>query len=203
MSVQNVIAGQENSPIDNPFSIGIHPMHIDIQNVDNQFFILKKESLKAHCWAIGECGLDRRSSVFMQEQEMIFKKQIQWAMGLKKPVVVHCVKAFSELVKVKKECAPNIPMIVHGFNNNEKIFMELVKNDFFFSFGSAILQPNSNATNALKNVPTDRFFLETDDKKIGIKAIYEAASSILNIEENVLKALIINNLKQIKPNFNE
>ena len=123
-------------------------------------------------------------------------------MELKKPVVVHCVKAFSELIKAKKECAPNIPVIVHGFNNNEKIFMELVKNDFFFSFGSAILQPNSNAANALKNVPTDRFFLETDDKKISTKAIYEVASSILNIEEETLKALIINNLKQIKPNFN-
>ena len=177
-------------------------MYIDVQNIDNQYFILKNESIKDDCWAIGECGLDRRSTVPMQEQEVIFTEQLKWAMELQKPLVIHCVKAFSELIKIKKKCKPNVPMIVHGFNNNEKIFAELVKNDFFFSFGTALLQPNSNATVALKNVPLNRFFLETDNEKISIQTIYNAVSAILNIKENELKLLIINNLKQIKPNFN-
>jgi TatD DNase family protein len=202
LSIQNVIVGKENSPTKSPFSIGIHPLDIDIQNIDNQIFILKNESQKENCWAIGECGLDRRSSITINEQEHIFLEQIKWAMQIEKPIIIHCVKAFSELIKIKKKLKPNVAMIIHGFNNNEQIFAELLKNDFFFSFGNAILHPDSNAQKALKNIPPDRLFLENDDTQTSITDIYETAGNILEIGKDELKTLIINNLKQIKPNFN-
>lgn len=173
-------------------------MYIDLQDVENQLLTLKKESQKEQCWAIGECGLDRRSAVSMTEQEAILAAQIEWATEIQKPLVIHCVKAFSELIKMKEKYQPNVAFVVHGFNNNQQIFNELLKNDFYFSFGKAILQEDSNATKALKNIPHNRFLLETDNEKTSIKIIYETASSILNLQKNELKALIINNLKEIK-----
>ena len=173
-------------------------MYIDVQNVENQILTLKMESQKKYCWAIGECGLDRRSTVSMIEQEAIFATQIEWAIEIQKPLIIHCVKAFSELIKMKKKYQPNVAFVVHGFNNNQQIFNELLKNDFYFSFGKAILQENSNAAKALKNIPHNRFLLETDNEKISIKTIYEAASNILNLEENEIKALIVSNLEKIK-----
>ena len=173
-------------------------MYIDVQNIENQLLTLKKESKKEHCLAIGECGLDRRSAVSIIEQEAIFAAQIKWAMEIQKPLVIHCVKAFSELIKMKKKYQTNVAFVVHGFNNNQQIFDELLKNNFYFSFGKAILQENSNATKALKNIPHNRFLLETDNEKISTKTIYETASNILNIEENKLKVLIVNNLEEIK-----
>lgn len=202
LSIQNVIVGRENTPTKNPFSIGLHPMYIDVQNIENQIIELKKESQKDNCWAIGECGLDRRSTLRISEQEKIFSEQIKWAIEIEKPIIIHCVKAFSELIKIKKKLNPSVAMLVHGFNNNEQIFTELLKNNFFFSFGKAILQPNSNAQKALKNIPQNCLFLETDNTQASINEIYDAASTILEIEINELKALIINNLKQIKPSFN-
>ncbi len=197
-----MIIGKENPPTKNPFSVGLHPMYIDVQSIENQIIALKKESQKENCWAIGECGLDRRSTMTISEQENIFSEQIEWAMEIKKPIIIHCVKAFSELVKIKKKLNPSVAMVVHGFNNKEQIFTELLKNSFFFSFGNAILQPNSNAQKALKNTPQNRLFLETDNTQVSINEIYNAASNILEIEISELKTLIINNLKQIKPSFN-
>ena len=173
-------------------------MYIDLQDVENQLLTLKKESQKEQCWAIGECGLDRRSAVSMTEQEAILAAQIEWATEIQKPLVIHCVKAFSELIKMKEKYQPNVAFVVHGFNNNQQIFNELLKNNFYFSFGKAILQEDSNATKALKNIPHNRFLLETDNEKTSIKIIYETTSSILNLQKNELKALIINNLKEIK-----
>lgn len=197
-----MIIGKENPPTKSPFSVGLHPMYIDVQSIENQIITLKKESQKENCWAIGECGLDRRSTMTISEQENIFSEQIKWAMEIEKPIIIHCVKAFSELVKIKKKLNPSVAMVVHGFNNKEQIFTELLKNDFFFSFGNAILKPNSNAQKALKNIPQNRLFLETDNTQVSINDIYDAASNILEIEISELKTLIINNLKQIKPSFN-
>ena len=48
-----------------------------------------------------------------------------------KPVVIHCVKAYNELILLKKKLKPKVPWVVHGFNQNEQILNALLKNDFF------------------------------------------------------------------------
>ena len=91
----------------------------------------------------------------------------------------------------------NVPMIVHGFNNNEQIAKELIKNGFYLSFGKALLQENSNATKAIQLSSIDSIFLETDDADISIKAIFEVASKLLNIEEPLLVQHIYSNFKKV------
>ena len=47
--------------------------------------------------AIGECGLDRRSPICMKTQEEILDVQVGLAEELRKPLIIHCVKAYSEI----------------------------------------------------------------------------------------------------------
>jgi TatD DNase family protein len=174
-------------------SVGIHPWYIDEVNKEIQLKKLIEIADNQRVKFIGECGLDRLTHTPLSLQEEIFLKQIRIAEEVKKPVIIHCVRCFSELIAIKKLVRPKIPMIVHGFNQNLQIAEQLIQKGYYLSFGEAILHPDSNASKALEIIPNNQFFLETDDKEIEIQKIYEKASEIKKIDINQLKSLIFEN----------
>jgi TatD DNase family protein len=90
-----------------------------------------------------------------------------------------------------------VPVIIHGFNNNENIARVMVNEGFYFSFGKALLGYESNAAKAIKNVGRKNFFLETDDADISIKYIYKKASELLGIDEEIIKQQIQSNFENV------
>ena len=178
-------------------SIGIHPWYINEKSATEEISFIQKNAQNKNVLAIGECGLDKLAAEELSAQEHIFKTQLEIAQQLQKPVIIHCVKAFDSLVRIKKEMNLSVPMIVHGFNNNEQIAKELIRNGFYLSFGKALLQENSNATKAIQLASIDSIFLETDDTDISIIAIFEAASKLLNIKEPLLVQHIYSNFKKV------
>ncbi|MGZ4044375.1 MAG: TatD family hydrolase, partial [Bacteroidia bacterium] len=161
---------------------------------------LRKLEIKAdekRCIAIGECGLDKLSKVDFELQEKVFIEQIRIANYYRKPMIIHCVKAFNELVNCLNLNNNEVPVIIHGFNNNENIARVLLTHGCYFSFGKALLGYESNAAKALKNIGRKNFFLETDDADISIKYIYRRASEILGIDEEILKQQIESNFEAI------
>jgi TatD DNase family protein len=198
VAVENVIVGKETVEDKKKFSVGLHPLFLENINIDETLRALEEKVKDDNCWSIGECGLDKRAVTTIDTQTAIFVAQIFLAEKYRQPVVIHCVKAFEELIAIKKKYQPKTPMIIHGFNNNEAVFKKLEACGFYFSFGAALLHPESNAVKALRQVSKSKFFLETDDKKIDIRAIYDAASHCLNLDKNIIKSLIINNLWKIR-----
>ncbi len=181
----------------NALSIGIHPWHIDEEKTEEQLELLKKYSSEKNVLAIGECGLDKMIETNLKSQEIIFKQQILIAEQVKKPLIIHCVKAFDDLIRIKKEMKIAVPMIIHGFNNNKQIAEQLIKNDFYFSFGKALLKNDSNASNLISYIPKEKIFLETDNSNFTIQEIYNIAAQLMNIELEKLKEIIFNNYKTI------
>lgn len=171
-------------------TFGIHPM--DIHNGD--IYALKEYIYKGEIAAIGESGLDRRSIYPMDMQKRIFEEQITLSEKYEIPIIIHCVKSFSDLLHLHKKIAPRQIWIIHGFNNNKTILDELLRREnIFISLGSALLNYESNAYKYISEIPLERIFLETDDKDIDISDIYNAASSRLAIETKVLKLALVNN----------
>jgi len=181
-------------------SIGIHPWNIQIINSKEFLDSIKTNAAAKNVLAIGECGLDKLIDTDLKIQEDLFKQQIHIAEAVKKPLIVHCVKAFDELIRIKKELNVRVPMIVHGYNNNEQIAVKLLENKFYFSFGKALLNENSNASKIISTIPIGQLFLETDDTDIPIKSIFEKASRYLQIDEAALKEKIYLNFKRIFTN---
>ncbi len=178
-------------------SAGIHPWYI---SANNQKLQLEKLTQLAHYQDIkfiGECGLDRLKGSPLPLQENIFIKQIRIAEEVKKPMIIHCVKCFNELISIKKIVRPKVPMIVHGFNNNVEIAKSLLERGFYLSFGAALMNDESNAAKVLQQIPLEKLFLETDDKAISIQDIYQKASFLLNISLNTLKDVIFANYLEI------
>lgn len=179
------------------FSMGIHPWKIQELNISECLEDLKQYALLKNVVAIGECGLDKICESSMEEQEQIFIEQIKIAAEVNKPVIVHCVKAFDQLIRIVKEMKPGVFFIVHGYNNNMQIAKQLLKNGFYLSFGKALLKSGSNAEKVLGFAPLSRVFLETDDSEIAIEDVYEKAAQIRNIETGILKEIIFSNFKSI------
>ena len=176
------------------FSAGIHPHSISI-GVEDEFLWLKEISKLSNCVAIGECGLDGLVDVEEKLQEVVFERQIYLANEIKKPLIIHCVRRFSRLIHFRK--LSKVPMIVHGFNKRKTIGDDLLKDDFYLSFGKSVLY-NVNLQEFLKEFPLDRLFLETDSADFQIVELYQKVASLKNIEPEELLKIVKQNLQNIQ-----
>lgn len=181
----------------NYYSYGLHPWFIDKDTYFNQLEELERLIYEKRCIAIGECGLDKLSKVNFNLQQEVFVEQIKLANRVKKPLIIHCVKAFNELINCLNLNDNKMPVIVHGFNNNENIARIMVNEGYYFSFGKALLGYESNAAKAIITVGRKNFFLETDDADISIKYIYKKAAELLHIDEEIIKQQLQQNFEMV------
>ena len=178
------------------YSIGIHPWHIVEDRIDEDLEIIESKLKDKKCLAIGECGLDKRIEIPMTLQQMVFEKQLALAEKYKKPVVIHCVAAFQEVIAIKKKMAISVPMIIHGFSKNKETADQLIANGFYISFGKYLLR-NPELEVVFKSIPKERLFLETDTIEEGIAAVYELAAKYKNIELEEMKAIVNANFDDV------
>jgi TatD DNase family protein len=178
-------------------SIGIHPWHIRTHDLESSLDFIRKNAGSEKVLAIGECGIDKLIDIPISDQERIFIEQIKIADEVKKPLIVHCVKAFAELIRIKKYHKIKVPLIVHGFNNTEQTAEQLIEHGFYLSFGKALTNNNSNAQHVIKKMDPHRFFLETDDGDSSINSIFEKASELKNMKPDELKRIMLQNFKTV------
>jgi TatD DNase family protein len=173
------------------YSIGIHPWHIKKENVEKELNIIHEKLQLNECLALGECGLDKRIEIDFGFQEEVFKQQIELVQNINKPIILHCVSAYDEVIRIKKEMEIKNPMIIHGFSKNWPIAEMLLKNGFYISFGKYLLR-NPELESVFVKVPNDKFLLETDMIEENIEEVYTFAAkfkknSIEDIKEQVWK----------------
>lgn len=185
-------------PKTKPISVGLHPWFAKIDQLELQMKYLTVVANQQNVKQIGECGLDKLRGENLENQILILEKQIELAEKINKPLILHCVKCFSELIAIKDRLKVKIPMIIHGFNKNEALGKQLLDKGFLLSFGIAALKENSSAARLIQN--TDHFFLETDDADISIQEIYKAAAIIKKCNVDELKARIFADWNKLKSN---
>lgn len=178
-------------------SVGIHPWSVSEESFFEQLEILECLAADSRVKAIGEIGLDKLKGPDLKLQEEVFLKQIRVAEAVKKPIIVHCVKSFNELIAIKKVVRPKVPMIIHGFNRKVDLAKELTQKGFFLSFGRALLESDL-VKEALRNITLDQVFFETDDDKVLIVSeVYEMAADILKMDIEELKDKIYQNYLEL------
>lgn len=174
------------------YSVGIHPWDMTPELNTVKTLLQTQKNIVA----IGECGIDKLKSTATLEQQIdIFKKQVELSEQYTKPLILHIVRGFNELIQLKKELNPKQAWIVHGFNKY-KLTHSLIQNGLYLSIGSAILS-NKGLQNELKNIPLNKLFFETDDSHISIEKISTFASQQLQIPIEKLEQEVLTNLKQI------
>lgn len=178
------------------FSTGIHPWHIDMDKLQDHLNITEQRLQLSNCLALGECGLDKRIEIPLQIQADVFEKQLLLAKKYQKPVILHCVAAYQELIEINKRIAPGVPMVIHGFSKNGQVAKQLLDNGFYLSFGKYLLR-NPELSAVFADVPGDRFFLETDSIEESITEVYAKAAEARNMNLENLKDIISINFKTV------
>lgn len=178
------------------FTAGIHPWHIGSVDPEKCLDAIEIASGSSKMLAIGECGLDRAVSQNFQLQVSVFKEQIFLSKRISKPLIIHCVRAFSDLIQLRKQYRSDSPWIIHGYRGNQETTKKLIKQGFYFSFGEALISDPKMAE-VLKLVPTSRFFFETDESTVEIEKIYFFAGRILQLSDELLTSTVFNNFKTV------
>ena len=152
-------------------SVGIHPWDVTT-NWQDDFEILKKRVLQPQVVAIGECGLDKLRGGEWSLQKACFQAQIDLSKQTGKPLVLHCVKAVDEVIRM---CV-GVKCIFHGFRGKPEQAKQLLQKGFDLSFGEKF-----NADSLTLAWQAGRMWLETDESECTIEQIYQQAAKALRI----------------------
>jgi TatD DNase family protein len=199
IDVDNIV----NVDVSHFYSIGIHPWNLKSQNLkisETQ----KLGDLESQCLgdlnikAIGECGLDRACDVDFEIQKEVFIKQIELSEQIAKPLIIHAVRTYPDIVSIRKEIKAKQPWIIHGFQGNMQSAEQLLRHDgIYLSLGDVLFKNERRASELLNVIPLNRLFLETDVAERDIVEVYERATSLSSIELDKLRNDIFNNFVKI------
>lgn len=178
------------------YSIGIHPWYINESRLESDLQFIETKLQLPECLALGECGLDKRIDIPMPLQIAVFEKQIALAEKYQKPLVLHLVAAYQELVEIKNRLNISVPIILHGFSKNEQIAKQMIDNGFYLSFGKYLLR-NPELKEVFLSVPNDRFFLETDTIEETLEEVYTLAAQYKGITIEALQTQVNKNWKKL------
>jgi TatD DNase family protein len=184
------------------YSIGIHPWYIDEERLEIDLQLIEAKLQERNCLALGECGLDKRIEMPMEVQQIVFERQLLLAQKFNKPVVIHCVAAFQEVIAIKKRLRITVPMLIHGFSKNKQVAKHLIDNGFYISFGKYLLR-NPELKTVFESIPNDRFFLETDTVEEGIEEVYALAAQYKNWTIDELQQHIKSNFAAVFKNIRD
>lgn len=169
-------------------SLGIHPWYLP----ENHTNWLKFREM-AECddvVAIGECGIDKSHGPDAGIQAEFFCRQAEIADSLGKPLIIHCVKAYEEILRFKRILRPRNRWIIHGFRGNADVARMMLGKGVMLSFGERF-NPQ-----ALLAVPTDMMFAETDTSALPIASIVEnMARAMAQPAERLVRILADNVLR--------
>ena len=152
------------------FSAGLHPWDIT-DDVYNQLNELEKLIANPQVLAVGECGFDTLKGPSHKLQEQAFIRQVELSEQFRKPMILHVVRDFDTVIRLRKQLKPQQQWLIHGFRGGPQQMEQLYAHGILVSFG---LKHNPES---LKQVPSNRLFLETDGK-CPIQEVIQIAASI-------------------------
>ena len=168
------------------YSAGIHPWKA--KNATESLFLRLEQLLQlGNVLAVGECGIDKAIATPIDVQQSVMMRQVLLSEKYQKPLIVHCVRAWQEIIALHKTIKPSQKWIIHGFRAKPTVLDTLLKEDFLISYG-----PLFNAQ-SLINTPIDRLLIETDESHQSIDLVTNTISSTLGIPtSHLIKAVSLN-----------
>lgn len=123
------------------YSVGIHPFNLRRASSE-ALRLLRSLAAEPRVVAIGECGLDAlavergltREELIAAQTELLLY-HIELSESLKKPLILHIVRTFPEIISLKKQLKPSQRWIIHGFRGKAQLAQELIRHGFTLSFG--------------------------------------------------------------------
>ena len=201
ITVQNIYPGDGFAAFQgkNFYSVGLHPWHIGNEKENNEALQMVENALEFdHVIFVGEAGLDKLKETNFAEQQRVFEAQAFMAEEYQYPLVVHCVKAYNEVIELRKKMRPSMPWIMHAYNGSPELTKQLVEMGFLFSFGDILFRDNAKAIESFRYLPMNKIFFETDEADTPVETIYQKGSELKQVSMEELKYFVWKNFNRIE-----
>ena len=174
------------------FSAGLHPWDVtghDQEAYDN----LEKLLSLPNVLAVGECGFDTLRGPSHELQEQAFVRQYELSEHYRKPMILHVVRDFDTVIRLRKKLKPTQAWLIHGFRGGPEQMNQLYANGILVSFG---LKHNLEA---LRQIPSTRLFLETDGNATIVQTISLASALRVTSPEAIQSQITQNTTLLLSP----
>ena len=201
ITVQNISPESEFAAFSgrNFFSTGLHPWHLKLPEENSRLLALVQEKAKAeHVIFIGETGLDKRCTTDFEEQKRVFETQIIIAEENNKPMIIHCIRAYNEVLEIHKKMNPKMTWIFHAYNGSLEMTRQLATENFLFSFGEYLFLPGAKAIESFKYLPLNKIFFETDESRDNVEQMYKQGAMLKKVPVEELKIAVRDNFNRIE-----
>jgi TatD DNase family protein len=201
IAIQNLFVHHTQALHEGYYSASLHPWFLKEIDTVQAISISMELAENEQILAIGEAGLDRLVDFPFEKQLQIFKSQIALAESVQKPLIIHCVRAYSEILALRKSIRPTQTWILHGFTGNAQIAQDCMCHGCYLSFGHWLFNANSKIPTLFTELPLEAVFLETDDSNLTIQQIYNQAALLKNISLKALETQISANFVRVFGNY--
>ena len=139
------------------FSAGLHPWDVTGDD-DESFRSLEKLLASPQVLAVGECGFETLRGPAPELQEKAFLRQFELSETHSKPMILHVVRYFDRIIRLKNSLKPSQKWLIHGFRGGPEQARQLIGCGFFLASGCTAREET------LKAFPQESLLAETDGK---------------------------------------
>jgi TatD DNase family protein len=143
--------------------MGLHPCSVK-ENVGDELKLVEEWLQKRPFAAVGEIGLDYYwDKTFVAEQKEAFRKQINWALELNLPIVIHSRDSMQDCIDIVKENQNGtLRGIFHCFGGSVEEAKQIMNLGFLMGIGGVVTYKKSGLAEVLTSIPLEYLVLETD-----------------------------------------
>ena len=202
-AVENLMAHEIRMPGEipaQPCTYGIHPWHLTRETIERLTGNVYSVVASPNLIAIGEAGFDKLRGPDNKIQIRAFEAQVIISEEIGKPLFIHCVRAWDELLPAHKRLRPKMPWLIHGFRGNMVLAKQLLSKGMYLSFWFDFVM-REESSKLLRSLPKERIFLETDGADTDIRSIYKKVAGDLDISVDELKKVLYKNFYEFFNTF--
>ncbi len=180
-----------------PFSVGVHPWRADAteEQLHDAYAQIERCTQADGFVAIGECGLDWVLNVARETQIAVFERQLELANRLSVPVVLHCVRAFEEVMNALKNRGAK-RAVFHSFIGSVQQAERVVREGYLCSFSPRSLA-SSRTCEAIRSVASSAVLVESDECDEPIATVCERVAELRGCSVEELRQIVCDNYKRL------
>lgn len=190
-SIEGMLALEDKYP-DKCFAMmGLHPCSVK-DEFEKELTIMEDWLRKRPFVAIGEIGIDLYwDKTFFEQQKKAFNRQVEWAIDLNLPIVIHCRESMDITIKLVEKFKGKVKGIFHCFGGSLEQANKIMDLGFLMGIGGVLTYKKANLAPIVKEIPLEYLVLETDAPYLApvpFRGKRNESGYVLHVAEHLAKA---------------
>lgn len=174
--------------------MGLHPTSVNADYKKELDIVARYLETSEDYVAVGEIGMDLYwDKTYLQEQEIVFRQQIEWALEYDLPVVIHCREAFEPIYRILSSYKSEpLKGIFHSFTGTSEEASRILEfPNFYIGINGVVTFKKSPLPEVVAQIPVGRIVLETDSPYLTPVPNRGKRNESANIKDTLLKVAAV------------